>query len=99
MHARVTTAKGKPGTVDEAIRAVRESLLPAAKQQKGFKGFVLLVDRAGNRSLGVTLWETEEDLQASEGASGYYRDQMAKMADFLEGAPQRDVYEVAIAEF
>lgn len=98
MYARVTTSQGKPGAVDEAVAAVRETLLPAARQQEGFKGLLLLVDRAGNRSLGVTLWETEADLQASESASGYYQGQMAKLAEFIEGHPQRDAYEVAIQE-
>ncbi len=98
MHARVTTAHGKPGTTDEAIRAVHDALLPAARQQPGFRGFLLLVDRAANRSLGITLWESEADLQASEGADGYYGAQMAKLGEFLAGSPERAVYEVAIRE-
>jgi hypothetical protein len=98
MYASLATSQASPGTNDERIQAVRDGLLPVARQQKDFKGFLILVDSEGNRLLGITLWETVGDLQASEGAGGYYREQMARLGKFLEGTSQRDVYEVALLE-
>ena len=44
MHARVVTNQLKPGKMDEWVTIVRDSIVPAARQQKGFKGFVMLKD-------------------------------------------------------
>ena len=85
MYASLATSQASPGTNDERIQAVRDGLLPVARQQKDFKGFLILVDSEGNRLLGITLWETVGDLQASEGAGGYYGEQVAKLACFSRG--------------
>ena len=37
MHARVVTIQTQLGKMEEAIRIYRDSLIPAAKEQKGFK--------------------------------------------------------------
>jgi len=98
MFARVTTFHTKPGAKDEAIQASREGPLAAAREENGFKGFLILVDPEGNSGFGITLWESEGDLQASEGAGGYYDEQMARMSALLDGSPKREVYEVALLE-
>ena len=95
MHARVTIAQSKPGKIDEIIRIQRESVVPAAKQQKGFKGLYLLIDRKNNKGITIGLWETEADMTASE-ASGYYQQQIAKFKDVLSAPPMREDYEVSI---
>jgi heme-degrading monooxygenase HmoA len=65
------------------------------KEQRGFHGFVALVDRAGDRSIGYSVWETEEDMIASE-TSGNYREQIAKLGSVLAGPPNRDSYELVV---
>jgi hypothetical protein len=54
MYVRVTTLQWQIGkkieTMDEAIRIVEESIVPAAKQQTGFKGFLTLLDRRGGQA-------------------------------------------------
>ena len=46
----------------------------------------------------ITLWETEEDVEAYESseASGAYREQVAKLGDTLAEPPTRKIYEVSI---
>src|SRR5258706_13527609 len=44
MYARMTTIQTQPGTIDEAIRIAQDAVLPAARQQPGFKGVLALVD-------------------------------------------------------
>ena len=65
----------------------------AAGRQPGYAGFLLLADRAGNRVLGMSLWQSMAALEASEG--GYYRERMAEAAGSFAGQPSRAVYEVA----
>ncbi|WP_041328393.1 antibiotic biosynthesis monooxygenase family protein [Rubrobacter xylanophilus] len=95
MYARVTTTRIQPGKVEEAIGIARDSIAPAAREQRGFGGFLLLADREAGKGLAITLWETEDDLRASE-ASGYYREQLGKLKEVLAGPPEREAYEVSV---
>jgi heme-degrading monooxygenase HmoA len=94
MHARVTIATAQPGKIDEAIKMVRDSVLPAAKKQKGFKRFFFLTDRAAGKGMTVTLWNTEADMTAGE--SGYYRESIAKLGSLMAGSPTMEHYEVEV---
>jgi heme-degrading monooxygenase HmoA len=69
MHARVNTFDGKPEDFDAAMKQVREKVLPAARQIPGFAGMISLGDRQTGRAIGITLWESEEALRASEEAA------------------------------
>ena len=104
MYVRVTTLQWQMGqkveTMDEAIRIVEESIVPAAKQQPGFKGFLTLLDRRGGKLLLLTIWETKAALKDNE-SSGYYREQIAKfthLSDLYVTPPYRDIYELIIQE-
>ena len=95
MHARLVTVQIQPGKIDEAISIYRDTVMPAAKQQKGFKGATLLTDRDTGKGVSVTLWETEADMTATE-ASGWWQEQIAKFAAALAAPPVREHYEVSV---
>ncbi len=95
MNARVTLVQTLPGKVDEAIKIYRDSVVPAARQQKGFKGLYLLTDRGASKGISITLWETEADMIAGEN-SGYYQQQLAKFKDVLAAPPVREAHEVSV---
>jgi heme-degrading monooxygenase HmoA len=96
MHARVVTVQLQPGRNEEAIALFRDSVLPSAKQQKGFKGARLLTDSGTGKGIVVTVWESEADLKASE-SSGYYREQIAKFSGMFAAPPVREIYELNIS--
>jgi len=95
MHARVSIVETQPGKQDEVVNIVRDSIAPITKQQKGFKGLVSLVDPDTNKAITITLWETEADMIAGE-ASGYLKEQYAKVMPTLAGPPTTEHYEVAV---
>jgi len=95
MHARVSTVQIQPGKTDEAISIYRDSVVPVGKQQKGFKGALLLADPNTGKAISVTLWETEADMKAGE-TSGYYQEQIAKFASVFAGPPVGEHYEVSV---
>ena len=95
MFARLSIAQSLPGKMDEVTRIHRDSVLPAAKQQKGFKGLYLLGDRKTGKGLSITLWDTEADMTEGE-KSGFYQQQIAKFKDVLSGVPVREAYEVTV---
>lgn len=73
MQARVMTVQGQPGKIDELIRIYRDSVMPAAKQLKGFKGGLLLSDPDTDKWISISMWETEDDMTTGE-ASSYLKE-------------------------
>ena len=98
MHARVTVSQIKPDKIDEALALYRDSVVPTAKQQRGFKALLNLSDRTTGKGLSIVLWETEADMKAGE-ASGYYQQQLAKFKDLFATPPVKEHYEVAVQEW
>ena len=96
-HARVLTATVQPGKSDEGMQIVRDSVLPAARQQPGFNGGLWLLDRSTGKVIAITLWKTEADLLAGE-TSGYLREQLGKLTHVLATQVVREVYEVVAQE-
>lgn len=95
MNARVTIVQILPGKVDQAVDRYRDSVIPVANQQKGFKGAYLLTDRSTGKGISITLWETEADMTAGEN-SGYYQQQLAKFKDVFGAPPVRESYEIIV---
>ena len=94
MFARVTTAYVSINKTDEAIEIIQENIIPAAKSQKGFRGFYGLSDRKTGKGITISLWDTEEDAIANE-ESGYYQEQVGKLAPYFITTPVREGYEVS----
>ena len=97
MHARVVNLRVRPLDTEEMVRIYRDSVMPAYRRQPGFGGAMLLTDPETGIGISVTMWGTEADREAVE-ASGYYKEQSAKLADFLVETPVRKHYEVSVLE-
>jgi len=97
VYARVTAGRVQPGQMAAVSRIVADELVPVAKQQPGFRGFVGMADEASGAFQLVTLWETEAAMEASE-AAGYYRSQLAKLEAALRGQPTRETFAVLLWE-
>jgi hypothetical protein len=66
MFARVTTFEGgDPAKLDESMQLAREQILPRARQMEGWRGVISLGDRSSGSGLLITLWESEEAMNAS----------------------------------
>ena len=95
MYARVTFATAQSGKIDETIKVMRDSILPAAKKQKGFKKLLFLVNRNTGKGMAIVMWNTEADMTAGE-SSAFYREQVAKVAPVLAGPTTMEHYEVSV---
>ena len=93
MFVRASTINGDPAKADEGTRFYTEQMVPAIKEVPGFLGALLLTDRATGKSLGLTFWETQEALRASEEAANQWRAQGASQASALT-APVVERFEV-----
>lgn len=97
MYARHVTVRGSSGKIDEGIRSVREEVLPVLQACQGFRGQLLLVDREKGEAIGISLWESEQDMRASEEKVHHARQATADRVESSAG-PQVEVYELPVFE-
>jgi heme-degrading monooxygenase HmoA len=95
MYARVTILALKKAKAEEAVQIYKDSVLPAAKTQKGYQGSYVLVDWKADKSIVVTFWDNEADATANE-ENRYYQEQLVKFMSLYEGPPVREGYDVAV---
>lgn len=96
MHARVNIFQGSTESIEAGIRHVRENVLPALGGIPGSRGLVSLVNRETGKSMGITLWESEEAMAASSEAAQRLREEVAgTLGERIEGV---ETYEVAFFE-
>jgi uncharacterized protein YuzE len=62
----------------EAVRHVRERILPRIQQYDGYNGFIALGDRRDGRVLGITLWGSEQALRSTEEEANRLRRETAE---------------------
>jgi hypothetical protein len=96
VHARMSTLEGPPELINESLRQAREVVLPQGKLMEGFKGMIALGDRHSGRTLGITFWETEGAMRASEEAAKRLRQESAKAGGDMIVSVER--YEVGLFE-
>jgi quinol monooxygenase YgiN len=97
MHIMgVLRVRYQPDKVDEAIRIYQDFVVPAVKQQPGFRSMYLVVDRASGTGMAIAIWENEAAARAFE-TSGILQADAAKFAAVSAGPPVREVYEVAVS--
>jgi hypothetical protein len=93
MYARVVSGPIAPDKIDEAIQLWRTTVVPSARQQNGFKGARLLVDRKAGKVLSMGLWETQPDVQRSV---EWNQGQISAFAGLLSAPPAvEEGYELA----
>ncbi|MEU1178610.1 hypothetical protein ABZ464_13330 [Streptomyces sp. NPDC005820] len=94
MHARLSTFQGSAEGVEDSVRNAHETVLPALRSVDGFRGLMVLVDRASGRQLALTLWDSEQAMESGESAANRIREDSARQS----GLSVEDVqhYQVAL---
>ena len=95
MYARTTTIEGQADRIDEVVREIESGVLPVLKQQDGFKGFTVHVNRSSGKVVGTSYWESQQAMEASEEAVSGPRDEAVRSAG-ASGGSTVDHFEVAI---
>jgi len=97
MFARLMIGQMNIDKMDDGRKVYAESIIPAAKSQKGYHGAYLLSDRKTGKAVSITLWDSEEVAIANE-QSGYLQEQVGKLKEFLTAPPVREGYEVSVQD-
>ena len=95
MYARLTTLSFHIEKYDEGVRIFDQSVVPAARAQKGFRAIYLLADRQSGRCVALSFWDDEAVAVANE-QNLYYQDQLVKLLPFYASPPVREGYEVVV---
>lgn len=95
MHAVVMTFRVAPGKTEEAVLIYLGSVVPKMREQRGFRGGLVLSNAKVDEGYTIALWETQEDVETYE-RSGVYGEQLAKFGNLLAEPPTREIYEVSL---
>ena len=95
MYVRAANVSIRPGTMQEVIDLHNDSLIPAAKLQKGWQGSYLMTDAVNSKMLSITVWESEAVMLASESGGGYLKEQVAKFDSVFAEPPNFSHYELS----
>ena len=76
MFSRVNFLETSPERIDDVARVVRDVVHPGISCEPGYRGYVVLGDRATGKALGVTLWDSEEAREASDAKARTIRPQV-----------------------
>ncbi len=95
MYARVSTFQAAQAMLDSGLSNVQDVVLPGLRELRGFVHGYWLADRQGAEVIAVTLWETEEDMQASANVINQLR-QQAMSAAGITAPPTIKEYEVLV---
>jgi hypothetical protein len=78
MYARVMSTDLPSDKIDVFISTMRDQVIPRASKLQGFKGGYWLVDRENGKAMGVTLYESEAALLASQEAANRIREEVSR---------------------
>jgi Antibiotic biosynthesis monooxygenase len=93
MHARSTTIRANPDSIEQGIALVRDEVMPMVLGMEGCIGISMLVERVSGRCIATTAWQSKEAMDASAEQVRPLRDRAAEM---LGGRPQVDEWEIAV---
>ena len=98
MYARVTQLEidTMRTSVDEALDRFRDEVLPALREQPGYRGVQVLTTDAGQALL-ISHWDTAEHAQA-DADRGFYADVLAQYVTLFRAPPGRERYEVRLSD-
>jgi heme-degrading monooxygenase HmoA len=94
MHARVLRLRGSAEKIDDGIQNYKSDVARALKEQDGYAGARLLVNRETGAGVSFTFWRDEAAAQASFEAMKSIRAEASSR--FGDQSPETKVYEAVV---
>lgn len=98
VFVRFNSLIGDPDKQDALTVFLRNSVLPVLKAQKGYRAAIASVDRQTGRSAFSTVWNTLDDLEASEAKVAGLRGDAVKAAGAGQQDIQVEIFEATVVE-
>jgi quinol monooxygenase YgiN len=93
MYARSTTVRGDPQYLDDGMKYVHDTVMPAVQQMDGCVGISMLADRDSGRCIVTTSWADEMAMHNSEPG---VRDMRQRAAEVFHGKPEVAEWDIAV---
>lgn len=93
MHARSSTFRGRPESIDAGIEFVRSEALPTVLVMDGCVGLAMLANRETGRCITTSAWHSLETKEESEAEVGMLR---SRIGDLLGGTAEVEQWEIAV---
>lgn len=94
MIARLTIYEGQVSPNLDGVRMYDESAIPWLQNAQGFRGLLVLVDRANERTISLSFWEDEESERKSEEARRRFGELVAEHVGLTR--EEGEIYEVVL---
>ena len=94
MYVRITQVAGATD-IDSGIAVLRDQVVPELQHQKGYRGLSASGDRSAGRVTVLSMWDTAEDLEASESSADKVRADAMKV---MGGHARVERYEQTVWE-
>ena len=91
--SRVITGRIDPQKYEEAFSVFTDNIIPAAREQEGFRGANLFTKPQTGKFIATTIWKTEKDMISSD-QSGYLEGQLEKVSYLFTEPPVIEHYNV-----
>jgi hypothetical protein len=93
VHARSTTIRGRPESVDEGIAFCRDEVFPMCRELPSCVGLSMIVDRGSGRCIATTSWDSIESMRATANQMQPIRQ---RAVEILGGSPEVAEWEIAV---
>jgi heme-degrading monooxygenase HmoA len=94
MHARIGRITYSPENSDQLTSHVRDNVVPNYEDAAGYKGFTLLLDASRGEAIGISFWESEDAMRATDELGDQARQGAAEAGSGSDQGPQH--FEVAL---
>jgi heme-degrading monooxygenase HmoA len=89
--SRIVMGTIDPDKHEEAFAIFTDNIIPAAREQEGFRGANLFSNPKTGKFISTTIWKTEEDMIASD-KNGYLNGQLEKVVKLMTEPPVIEHY-------
>ena len=97
MYARITQFEVVDGKKQELADGYRKSMT-FLRTQKGFQEAILMMDPMSGNVVSVTLWDSKEDIEATEAPGGFLDKALPLVSPYQKTKPKFLHYQVKVHE-
>jgi hypothetical protein len=97
MYARRVSMQLKPNTSTKFTEKLEMEVIPMLRKQKGFQDEITFVAPGGAKAFGISLWDRSESADTYNRET--YPEVVKLLANFVEGTPLVETYEVSNSTF
>ncbi len=94
MYARVTTFNLNISRREEAVEIYKNSIIPAAEKQDGFRSACFFVNKNAGKFVSITMWDSMDHAVANQ-KSGYFQAQIDKLSHLQVVVPDIEGFDVS----